>query len=248
MILPVAIALLATGAGDDAGVPFLAMLPLDSHLDAGTALSSARLTLRAPEQPPLFLLRANVTSDGGTVSMRLDLAPEVTDAPVPRHTESTWLVDYGEKVFTPILESLRKQLGTTPSVDAVTVFADAFITRKSMRRGFDLASQVARSHEGDCTEHAVFLAALLRASKLPARVMMGVVLMTVEGRPYALGHAWVEVFTNGRWRIADAAVPARMGPIYLPEMEITEEGPGYAVKLAPLLQGIALQQLTLLPR
>ena len=37
------------------------------------------------------------------------------------------------------------------------------------------AAEVARSREGDCTEHAVLLAALARARGIPARVAMGLV-------------------------------------------------------------------------
>ena len=50
-----------------------------------------------------------------------------------------------------------------------------FIDRKSLDVGFATASEVARTREGDCTEHAVLLAAMLRAAGIPARVVSGLV-------------------------------------------------------------------------
>jgi len=52
---------------------------------------------------------------------------------------------------------------------------------------------------GDCNEHAVLFAALLRAAGLPAKVCIG--LVYTRGRFYY--HAWNEVFL-GEWTTADA--------------------------------------------
>jgi transglutaminase-like putative cysteine protease len=56
---------------------------------------------------------------------------------------------------------------------------------------------------GDCTEHAYLFAALLRANKVPTRVMGGY-LMSESGllRPHDY-HNWAEFYHDGAWRIAD---------------------------------------------
>src|SRR5208337_2557561 len=59
------------------------------------------------------------------------------------------------------------------------------------------ASEVARNHEGDCTEHAVYLAALARARKIPARVAIGLVYMP-QSRTFGY-HMWTELYVSGRW-------------------------------------------------
>lgn len=41
--------------------------------------------------------------------------------------------------------------------------------------GFASASETARTREGDCTEHAVLLAAMLRADGIPSRVVSGLI-------------------------------------------------------------------------
>jgi hypothetical protein len=56
-----------------------------------------------------------------------------------------------------------------------------------------------KAKAGDCNEHAVLLAALLRAAGIPAKVCVG--LVYTRGRFYY--HAWNEVFL-GAWVTADA--------------------------------------------
>ena len=72
---------------------------------------------------------------------------------------------------------------------------------KDMSVGFASAKEVLLSRRGDCTEHAVLLAALLRAQGIPARVAVG--LVYYQGK---FGyHMWTEAFLND-WRALDAAL------------------------------------------
>lgn len=61
------------------------------------------------------------------------------------------------------------------------------------------ALEVLRHKEGDCNEHAVLTAALLRAAGIPAQIETGLVYL--DGRFYY--HAWNRAFTNG-WVTADS--------------------------------------------
>lgn len=63
------------------------------------------------------------------------------------------------------------------------------------------ALETLRNRVGDCNEHAVLLAALARASGIPAEVEAGLVYQ--NGRFYY--HAW-NVFHLGRWVTADATL------------------------------------------
>jgi len=74
------------------------------------------------------------------------------------------------------------------------------LTEKNLGVGFASALEVCRNREGDCTEHSVFLAALCRAAGIPARVAMG--LEYIAG--VWAGHAWNEVWIDGRWYALDA--------------------------------------------
>ncbi|MEX2173856.1 MAG: transglutaminase family protein [Pirellulaceae bacterium] len=71
------------------------------------------------------------------------------------------------------------------------------IEQKNFSQAFATAGEVARSLEGDCTEHSVLLAALCRARKIPARVAFGLVYYPPQqGFAY---HMWNEVWIGDRW-------------------------------------------------
>lgn len=78
--------------------------------------------------------------------------------------------------------------------------------KKSMKntnfsQAFATAAETAASLEGDCTEHAMLLAAACRARKLPARVAVGLVYNGNSGYDF---HMWTEVWIADRWIGIDA--------------------------------------------
>lgn len=95
----------------------------------------------------------------------------------------------------------------------------AHITSKNLDVGFATASEVARTREGDCTEHAVLLAATLRAAKFPSRCATGVVYVDdFAGEQGVFGFhmwtqalmpAWDAAIEQGRsaWVDQDATLP-----------------------------------------
>jgi transglutaminase-like putative cysteine protease len=87
-------------------------------------------------------------------------------------------------------------------------FSYNFIKNKNFRVGFATATEVARNNEGDCTEHAVFLAALGRSMGIPSRVATGLVFMkNFKDQENVLGfHMWTEFFLKGRWCTFDSAL------------------------------------------
>jgi transglutaminase-like putative cysteine protease len=87
---------------------------------------------------------------------------------------------------------------------ALEKHVDQTIKLKSFSQAFATAAEVARSLEGDCTEHAVLLAALCRARKIPARVAFGLVYYPPQkGFAY---HMWNEVWITDRWVPLDATL------------------------------------------
>jgi hypothetical protein len=80
---------------------------------------------------------------------------------------------------------------------ALEAYVNRAVTKKDFTQALATASEVARSREGDCKGHAVYLAALARARKIPARVAMGLVYMP-QSQTFGY-HAWTEVYVAGRW-------------------------------------------------
>jgi transglutaminase-like putative cysteine protease len=66
------------------------------------------------------------------------------------------------------------------------------------------ADEVARTRRGDCTEHAVLLAALMRIRGIPSRVVSGLV-HTKQLLGFS-GHMWVEAFVDGVWIPFDSTI------------------------------------------
>jgi len=87
---------------------------------------------------------------------------------------------------------------------ALEQHVDQTIQLKNFSQAFATAAEVARSLEGDCTEHAVLFAALCRARKIPARVAFGIVYYPPQkGFAY---HMWNEVWIADRWVPMDATL------------------------------------------
>lgn len=92
------------------------------------------------------------------------------------------------------------------------------ITSKNFSQAFATAAEVAESLEGDCTEHAVLLAALARARGIPARVAIGLVYLGSEGGFFY--HMWNEVYLDGHWVPLDATLG--QGGIGAAHLKITD--------------------------
>ncbi|MBC8351370.1 MAG: transglutaminase domain-containing protein [Planctomycetes bacterium] len=79
-----------------------------------------------------------------------------------------------------------------------------YVHSKNFSQAISSAADVVRSGEGDCTEHAVLLAALCRAKGIPARVAIGLVYYgPVQGFAY---HMWNEVWIADGWVPIDATL------------------------------------------
>jgi len=87
------------------------------------------------------------------------------------------------------------------------------IDRKGMSTAFAGAGETVRSRAGDCTEHAVLLAAALRAVGLPSRTVSGLVWTPQAGpRDGSSGgaflwHMWTQAAIDDRWIDLDATLP-----------------------------------------
>ncbi len=64
------------------------------------------------------------------------------------------------------------------------------------------ATVVAKNLRGDCTEHAVLLATLLRCQDIPARVAVGFV--AVPNPESLVPHMWTEALLDGKWMPLDS--------------------------------------------
>ncbi len=92
--------------------------------------------------------------------------------------------------------------------DKLRVYVSKIITEKNLNIGFATASEVCRKREGDCSEHAVLLAALGRVVNLPSRVVVGLAYVPeFAGKRNVFGfHMWTQFNLGGKWIDFDAAL------------------------------------------
>jgi hypothetical protein len=109
------------------------------------------------------------------------------------------------------------------------------ISKKNFSQALATASQVAASLEGDCTEHAVLLAALARARGIPARVAIGLVYIPgLQGFGY---HMWTEVAIDGVWIPLDATLgQAGIGAAHLKLGDSSLQGASSFSSFLPVAQ------------
>jgi hypothetical protein len=149
------------------------------------------------------------------------------DTLLPKHRRASFVLDFDEPSVKAAHANAVALCGPSPTPDQLAIFVDRFIEHKDLLRPFDIASQVARRKEGDCTEHAVLLAALARSFGYAARVVFGIAIVALDGKTHAVGHAWTEIYDGGSWRLADAAIPPHLGARYLPLEVMGDEGPAF---------------------
>ena len=100
-------------------------------------------------------------------------------------------------------KSTKGKTNALDAAHAIEEFVSNYIENKNLSVGYASALEVAKSRQGDCTEHAVLTAALCRAAGIPARVVMGIVYAKDD---LFMGHAWTEAYVGDKWIGLDAAL------------------------------------------
>ncbi len=182
---------------------------------------------------------ALLSNQGGV--LRIDWSKLNRPAPEPagkNYRRCTFLIDCDDRSVLRVQSELVERYGAKPTPRQLETFVGEYIKKKSLAYGMTPASTPARTREGDCTEHAVLLAALARASGYAARFVSGLALVkgpAMHGQLAAYGHAWTEIHDGQRFRRYDAALVlvagAQKSPdiclSYVPVRVMQDEGPGF---------------------
>lgn len=164
-----------------------------------------------------------VWSDDRTVRVVIDLDHPVApgaDLPVKEDKIASPMLDINDKAIKALaVKALRNVAGNASDeakAQALRKFVYQYIDKKDLSVGFASAGEVARTAQGDCTEHAVLLAALLREQGIPSRTVSGLVYVDeFEGRKGVFGYhmwtrAWIQTGQGqnaaGHWADFDATL------------------------------------------
>lgn len=121
------------------------------------------------------------------------------------------------------------------------------LTKKNFSTAMASAAEVAQRMEGDCTEHAVLLAAMLRTKKVPSRVAAG--LVYVDSMNSFGGHMWTEAFLAGEWIPLDATLgKGGIGPAHLKmaDSALDEDAPLPVSTFLPAYQALGKLKIEVL--
>ena len=205
-----------------ADLPFLHVVPVT--LRAGVDIDLAR---------PLRVAAAS--GDGEAVDLRhyQPLGDPWSEA----YLNPSFVIDFDQ----PSVEALRREVaaryGVQPSVPELVRFTRDTLDESWNGQAFAVASSAATSRSGDCSEHAVLLTGLARAFDRPARVVLGVLVVTHEDQLGAFGHAWAEIHDGARWQRADATNWEGVDTLgYVPVGVLRDEGPGHALDMIASMQ------------
>ena len=153
-----------------------------------------------------------VVTNGDAVTIEITPAPRAIGESAPTETDyapNDWLQSRSPDVVALAHKAVGDTAGAGEQMRKLETFVRGYITNKTLGVGYASALEVVHKPEGDCTEHAVLLAALGRS--------LGIATRVVDGLAYAPGfagrdrvfvpHAWVQAWVGGRWQSFDAALP-----------------------------------------
>lgn len=121
---------------------------------------------------------------------------------------NAWLQSDAPAIRALALKTAGNLIGAQARMRALQDFVRGYISEKDLSVGYATALETLHSREGDCTEHAVLLAALARALGIPARIEVGLAYAPqFAGVSQAfVPHMWVQAWTGDRWDSYDAAL------------------------------------------
>lgn len=205
----------ATAPNQSSNVFERTLMPAPRALSRAELETGIRYTLRARGQGKS--LHAEETSEQRVFKHGKDLLIEVrrlpesrdADAPEPADYAATdWLQSTAPEIVALAQRAIGQTEGDGPRMLLLETFVRGYISNKNLSIGYASALEVARKPEGDCTEHALLLAALGRS--------LGIATRVVDGLAYAPGfagkdhvfvpHAWMQAWIDGRWQSFDAAL------------------------------------------
>jgi len=176
---------------------------------------------KAPTLPRAGYQRV-VWVDEGTAKVVVDLSRPVNpdkDLPTRADRSASSTIDTEDKAIKAFAAKVLGELAANTDRKQMAALHCAavaeHIDEKDLSVGFATASEVVRTKQGDCSEHAVLLAALLRSADIPARTVSGLVYVErFVGRRDVFGYhmwtqAWLDIDGKGaRWVDLDATLPA----------------------------------------
>lgn len=144
-----------------------------------------------------------VWDDQRTAAVVLDLDQPVNaldDLPTDADLEASDMINHEDQAVRGLLDRALQGVDEDAPDHVIAsrlrAFVHEYIDEKDLSVGLAKAGQVAQTAQGDCTEHAVLLTALLRAKGIPARTVTGLIYVDeFLGQRGVFGyHMWTQAW------------------------------------------------------
>ena len=194
------------------------MVQVPAAIGADALAHGVTLHLRSTRDGPALQFantdeqRVRVEADGVELviaPLGASAAPGREAQPVPADTAANdWLQSDAPEIRKLAHDGASGAHEPREQMQRLEDFVRSYIRTKDLNVGYASALEVARKPEGDCTEHAVLLAALGRALGIPTRVVDGLAYTDrYAGLDHVfVPHAWTQAWIDGRWKSYDAAL------------------------------------------
>lgn len=216
--------------------------PVDLH-GRKTAVYRIHTKGRNPaEFLPTGGTQAVAATDDETATLTVSSIRPPKNIQASRNEQSDYLGDtqFLQAKDARVQEHARRATAGSIDPGTIAVRMEQYVYKELKKKNFSTAlasaAEVARSLEGDCTEHACLLAAMLRVQKIPSRVAVGLVFAERLGA--FGGHMWTEAWLDGKWVPLDATLgKGGIGPghIKLADSSLSDDGPAPVTSFVPLM-------------
>jgi hypothetical protein len=177
--------------------------PLRFWIRVSNASPSAEPFIQTDEQQVARLSDGLWQVDVGSPRVGTEQPPQADDT-----AANDWLQSDAPAIRDTAARAVGDASSDLQRMRRLRLFVSGYIEKKGMDVGYASALETLGTRHGDCTEHAVLLAALARALGIPARVVTGMVYAERFGGSSRVfvPHAWMQAWIDGRWTSYDAAL------------------------------------------
>jgi hypothetical protein len=213
---------MAQGAGGAARLPDIGiaqLIKLNGSIPQAHDTRSAvyRITLKNDKDVATAFAQDDRQSikkiDAGTIELtvRANQPPVAKDGATPPGDEfrdSCYFINSDDaKVRQFAKEAVGNEADPWKKAQRIERWVHDHIQNKNFTEAFATSDQVAKTLEGDCTEHAVLAAAMCRAVGVPSRAAVGLVYFNDRQSGPVMGfHMWAEAWAKGQWLPIDATL------------------------------------------
>lgn len=174
------------------------------------------LPKRAGEQRVVTLAGTECDLPPGSTSLCLgvsvDMAPATrSDRRAPGaddKTPNSWVQSDDPKIVAFARKATAAATSDVERMLALERAVSARLSDKNLSSAYASAREAFDDRSGDCTEHALLLAASARSLGIATRIAAGLAYTdSFAGRSHVMvPHAWVQSYVDGRWQSFDAAL------------------------------------------